>query len=175
MHRTLFEAPKKTLKVTLAFKISLSLARHNAEVKISAPSFAVSGFFDGKAHSIQSQVLAGVDRLERASRTNQGDLVVRVDGRRSPPALEFAKTAAFVATGAAAGYTLANLIAQNDMIAAIPQSIASHYEEHGMLAVIPYAFTHTLTPWGSLVRGGRGGNPITRDFLRLLHGETPAA
>ncbi|MFN8609133.1 MAG: clostripain-related cysteine peptidase [Vulcanimicrobiota bacterium] len=86
-------------------------------MKISAPSFAVSGFFDGKAHSIQSQVLAGVDRLERASRTNQGDLVVRVDGRRSPPALEFAKTAAFVATGAAAGYTLANLIAQNLMAA----------------------------------------------------------
>jgi hypothetical protein len=70
-------------------------------VKISSPKFAVSGYVDGKAHSIQTQVLGGVDRFEKASRANQGDLVVRIDGRRSPRALQFAAAGAFVAAGAA--------------------------------------------------------------------------
>ena len=70
-------------------------------MKISSPKFAVSGFIDGKAHSIQTQVLGGVDRFEKASQANQGDLVVRIDGQRSPRALQFAAAGAFVATGAA--------------------------------------------------------------------------
>jgi DNA-binding transcriptional LysR family regulator len=55
------------------------------------------------------------------------------------------------------------------MIAAIPQSIASHYEKHGLLRILPYAFTHTLTPWGSLVHRDRAINPITQKFMDLLH------
>lgn len=73
---------------------------HTAGVKVS-PKFAVSSFVDGKAHSIQAQVLGGVDRFEKASRASQGELVVRVDGQRSPRALQFAGAGAFVATGVA--------------------------------------------------------------------------
>ena len=62
-----------------------------------------------------------------------------------------------------------NLLAHSDMIAVIPQSIASHYEEHGMLRILPYSFTHTLTSWGSLVYRDRAVNPITQRFMDLLH------
>lgn len=75
--------------------------RHTAQVKIG-PKIAVTGFVDGKAHSIQTQVLGGVDRFDRASRANQGDLVVRIDGRRSPRALQFGIAGAFAVAGAIA-------------------------------------------------------------------------
>lgn len=70
-------------------------------MKISQPKFAVSGYIDAKAHSIQTQVLGGVDRLDRARQANNGDLVVRIDGRRSPRSLQFAVAGGFVAAGAA--------------------------------------------------------------------------
>jgi len=63
----------------------------------------------------------------------------------------------------------AHLIALSDMIAVIPQSIASHYEDHGLLRILPYTFTHTLTSWGSLVHRDRAVNPITQQFMDLLH------
>jgi DNA-binding transcriptional LysR family regulator len=63
----------------------------------------------------------------------------------------------------------ASLIAHSEMIAVIPQSIASHYEEHDLLRILPYSFTHTLTAWGSLVQRDRTVNPITRQFMDLLH------
>ena len=66
----------------------------------------------------------------------------------------------------------ANLIARSEMLAVIPQSIANHYEEHGLLRIVPYAFTHTLSAWGSLVHRDRAGNPITRQFIELLHAAT---
>ena len=62
-----------------------------------------------------------------------------------------------------------SLIAHSEMIAAIPHTIASQYERHGLLRILPYAFTHTLTPWGSLVHRDRAINPITRKFVELLH------
>lgn len=62
-----------------------------------------------------------------------------------------------------------NLIAHSQMIAAIPQSIAVHYEQHGLLRVLPYVFTHTLTAWGSLTHRNRAVSPITRQFIDLLH------
>ena len=63
----------------------------------------------------------------------------------------------------------ASLIARSEMLAVIPRSIASHYEEHGLLRILPYSFTHTLTAWGSLVHRDRAVNPITRQFIELLH------
>jgi len=63
----------------------------------------------------------------------------------------------------------ASLIARSEMLAVIPQSIARHYQEHGLLRILPYAFTHTLTSWGSLVLRDRPVNPITRQFIDLLH------
>ena len=68
----------------------------------------------------------------------------------------------------------ANLIARSEMLAVIPQSIASHYEEHGLLRIVPYAFTHTLSAWGSLIHRDRSANPITRQFIDLLHDSTMA-
>ena len=62
-----------------------------------------------------------------------------------------------------------SLIADSEMIAAIPYSIASPYEKHGLLRILPYAFTHTLTPWGSLVHRDRAINQMTRKFMELLH------
>ncbi|MBS2035941.1 hypothetical protein JST97_13210 [bacterium] len=82
-------------------------------MKISSPKFAVSSFVDGKAHSIQAQILAGVDHFEKASRANQGNLVVRLDGQRSARALQFAAAGAFVATGAAVALTSGYLAAQS--------------------------------------------------------------
>jgi DNA-binding transcriptional LysR family regulator len=68
-----------------------------------------------------------------------------------------------------------SLIAHSDMLAVIPQSIASQYEKHGLLRIIPYAFTHTLTPWGSLVHQARTVSPITQQFLDLLHSPVNAS
>ena len=62
-----------------------------------------------------------------------------------------------------------NLIAHSEMIAVIPQSIASQYEKHGLLRILPYSFTHTLTAWGSLVHRDRPVNQITQKFVHLLH------
>ena len=61
-----------------------------------------------------------------------------------------------------------SLIARSDMLAAIPLSIAQLYEAHGLLRIVPFAFTHTLTPWGSLVHRDRSISPITARFLELL-------
>ncbi len=67
-----------------------------------------------------------------------------------------------------------NLIAHSEMIAAIPQPIAIHYERHGLLRILPYTFTHTLTAWGCLVHRNRALNPISRQFIDLLHAGSPA-
>lgn len=63
-----------------------------------------------------------------------------------------------------------SLIARSDMLAVIPHSIAEPYERHGLLRIVPYTFTHTLTPWGSLVRRDRPIAPIAGRFLECLHG-----
>lgn len=83
------------------FKFFLRSLGQTTRVKI-CPKIAVSGFVDGKAHSIQTQVLGGVDRFDKASQANAGDLVVRIDGLRSPRALQFGVAGAFAAAGAVA-------------------------------------------------------------------------
>ena len=62
-----------------------------------------------------------------------------------------------------------SLIAHSDMLAVIPLSIAMHYEEHRLLRILPYAFSHTLTPWGSIVHRDRTVSPIAQQFLDFLH------
>lgn len=69
-------------------------------MKVS-PKVAVTAYFDGKAHAIQNQVLGGLDRFEKARQQSPQDLVVRVDGQRSPRALQFATAGAFALTGLA--------------------------------------------------------------------------
>ena len=61
-----------------------------------------------------------------------------------------------------------NLLAFENMIAAIPQSIARPYEQHGILKILPYAFKHTLTDWGCIVHRDRTVGPTTQEFLRLM-------
>lgn len=67
--------------------------------------------------------------------------------------------------------TTTNLIARSEMIAVIPQSIASRYEAHGLLRILRYPITQTLTAWGSLVHRDRPVNAVTERFMGLLHGE----
>ncbi|WP_319238160.1 LysR family transcriptional regulator [uncultured Propionivibrio sp.] len=67
-----------------------------------------------------------------------------------------------------------SLIAHSDMIAVIPHSIARHYEAHSLLRIIPYEFTHTLTPWGSLVHRDRTVSPIAEEFLYFLKNREPS-
>lgn len=69
-------------------------------MKIGSPKIVVSGYVDGKAQSIQTQVLGGVDRFEQAAQASGGGLVVRIDGQRSPRALQFATAGAFALAGA---------------------------------------------------------------------------
>ncbi len=72
----------------------------------------VSAYVDAKAHSIQTQVLGGLDKFARAEEANHGDLLIRADGQRTPRPLQFATAAAFAASGlaiAGAGAALAGL------------------------------------------------------------------
>ena len=64
-----------------------------------------------------------------------------------------------------------NLITRGNMIGVMPQNIAQNYEQRGMLSILPYTFTHRLTPWGSLVHRDRTVAPITQAFLDLLHAD----
>lgn len=67
--------------------------------------------------------------------------------------------------------TTTNLIARSEMIAVIPQSIASRYEAHGLLRILRYPIKQTLTAWGSLIHRDRPVNTVTERFMGLLHGE----
>ena len=67
--------------------------------------------------------------------------------------------------------TTTNLIARTEMIAVIPQSVASRYEKHGLLAILPYQISQSLAAYGSIVRSDRPGSVAVERFLALLHGE----
>lgn len=68
-----------------------------------------------------------------------------------------------------------NLLAYENMIAAIPHSIAAMYETTGVLKTLPYTFKHSLTNWGSLVHRDRTVTPIAQRFLDLLHSQANAS
>ena len=55
------------------------------------------------------------------------------------------------------------------MIAVIPESMARHFAHHGLLRVLPYAFTHSLASWCSLVYRDRHINAVMQRFLYLMH------
>ena len=67
--------------------------------------------------------------------------------------------------------TTTNLIARSEMIAVIPHSIASRYERHGLLRIVPYPIIQSLTAWGSLVLRDRPVNAVGQAFLGVLHGD----
>jgi len=66
-----------------------------------------------------------------------------------------------------------NLLAFEHMVAAIPQSIAISYEQHGMLGILQYSFKHTLTNWGCIVHRDRTISSITQEFINLMKPESP--
>ena len=63
----------------------------------------------------------------------------------------------------------ATLLMREHMLAVAPRSIAAQYVESGALSVIPYDFTHRLSPWGSIVRRDRHASPAKDTLLELLH------
>ena len=63
----------------------------------------------------------------------------------------------------------ATLLRREHMLAVAPRSIAAQYVENGSLAVIPYDFTHKLSPWGSIVQRDRHSTPARDKLLELLH------
>ena len=65
--------------------------------------------------------------------------------------------------------TATGMVTQSEMLAVIPQSIASVFAQHGLLRILPYSFKHALSPWGSLVHRARPVNAIMREFLDMLH------
>ena len=65
-----------------------------------------------------------------------------------------------------------NLITRGNMIGVMPQNIAQNYEQRGMLSILPYTFTHSLSSWGSLVHRDRHINPVMQRFLELMHAGT---
>jgi DNA-binding transcriptional LysR family regulator len=66
--------------------------------------------------------------------------------------------------------TTTNLIAQSEMIAVIPDSVASRYQHHKLLSILPYRIQNSLSAYGSIVRRDRPPNMATARFLALLHG-----
>ncbi len=66
--------------------------------------------------------------------------------------------------------TTTNLIAKTEMVAVIPASVASRYEQHGLLRILPYTIRHKLSAYGSIVQQGRPLSLAASQFLDLLHG-----
>ncbi|KAF1020530.1 MAG: HTH-type transcriptional regulator GbpR [Paracidovorax wautersii] len=67
--------------------------------------------------------------------------------------------------------TTTNLIARTQMIAVIPQSVASLYERHGLLCTLAYRIRQQLAAYGSITRRDRPLHATARQFLALLHDE----
>ena len=66
--------------------------------------------------------------------------------------------------------TTTNLIAQTQMVSVIPDSVASRYQRHKLLSILPYRIQNSLTAYGSIVRRDRPPSVATVRFLELLHG-----
>lgn len=65
--------------------------------------------------------------------------------------------------------TTTHLIFKTQMIAVIPESIASRYQTHGLLKILPYTIKHKLATFGSIVRSDRPVSTAAARFLDLLH------
>ncbi|QVQ27324.1 LysR family transcriptional regulator [Achromobacter deleyi] len=67
--------------------------------------------------------------------------------------------------------TTTNLAMKSTMLGVIPESVASRYAAHGLLAILPYRIRQTLTAFGSIVPRDRPLSAPARDFVGLLHGD----
>jgi DNA-binding transcriptional LysR family regulator len=83
----------------------------------------------------------------------------RLHHRALPPGL--IETASIVTT--------TQLLARSQMIAVMPHTIASHYQTHGLLRILPYPLTPALSPWGTLVLRHRPVSAVTQAFMDSLY------
>lgn len=65
--------------------------------------------------------------------------------------------------------TTTNLAVKSDMLGVIPESVASRYAQHGLLAILGYRIQRRLTTYGSIVPRDRPLSAPARHFLDLLH------
>lgn len=67
--------------------------------------------------------------------------------------------------------TTTNLAMKSTMLGVIPESVASRYAAHGLLAILPYQIRQRLTAFGSIVPRDRPLSAAARHFVGLLHGD----
>jgi len=65
--------------------------------------------------------------------------------------------------------TTTNLAMKSHMLGVIPESVASRYAAHGLLAILPYQIRQTLTAFGSIVPRDRPLSAAGQHFIDLLH------
>jgi DNA-binding transcriptional LysR family regulator len=70
--------------------------------------------------------------------------------------------------------TTTNLAMKSTMLGVIPESVASRYAAHGLLAILPYQIRQSLTAFGSIVPRDRPLSAAARHFVGLLHGDATA-
>lgn len=70
--------------------------------------------------------------------------------------------------------TTTNLISQTQMVAVIPQSIASRYEQHGLLAIVSCPLKHQLEAFGTILRKDRPPNRSAATLLDILRQQAAA-
>lgn len=61
---------------------------------------------------------------------------------------------------------------KSHMLGVIPESVASRYARHGLLAILPYQIRHTLAAFGSIVPRDRPLSAAGQHFVDLLHENT---
>ncbi|MFC4278521.1 LysR family transcriptional regulator [Achromobacter aloeverae] len=71
--------------------------------------------------------------------------------------------------------TTTNLVMKSAMLGVIPESVASRYARHGLLAILPYTIDNALTAFGSIVPRNRPLSAAAGHFVHLLHETTPDA
>ena len=65
--------------------------------------------------------------------------------------------------------TTTNLIARTNMVAVIPEAVASRYQRHGLLRILPYRLRSELASYGTIVRRDRPAGMAGARFLEILH------
>ena len=64
--------------------------------------------------------------------------------------------------------TTLDLIAETDMVAVIPASVAARHGRHGLLTVLPLRLAQQMEPYGSIVRRDRPQSAAAERLLVLL-------
>jgi DNA-binding transcriptional LysR family regulator len=65
--------------------------------------------------------------------------------------------------------TTTNVLANTDMIAVIPWSLAERYQHHGMVRILAYKMRNQLPAYGSVVRRDRPISISLKQFMTFLH------